>query len=44
MFFMKKKRGQLKGPVSTLMKIVLVIVLAIVLYLIIKRIGNAFSP
>lgn len=42
MFFLKK--AQLKGPVSALMKMVLVIVVAIVLYLIIRRIGNAFAP
>jgi len=44
MFLVKGKRGQLKGPVSMVMKILLVIIAAVGLYLIIKRVANAFAP
>ncbi len=40
MFWVKGKRGQM----TTLMRILLVAVIAIVLFLMIRRIGNAFMP
>jgi len=44
MFLIKEKRGQVKGPVSVLMKILLVVIVAVGLYLIIRRVANVFAP
>jgi len=39
-----KKRGEFSGPYSTIIMIILAVIAAIILFLVIRGVGNAFTP